>query len=556
MKKLNKHLLKVIPLGGMNEIGKNMTVIQYGDEIIIIDCGIKFPDEDMYGIDVIVPDYSYLRDNKEKIKGVFLTHGHEDHIGGLPYFLKEFDVPIYGTRLTIGLVEHKLKEHATIKSPKLNVVKQGQNIKMGFFKVEFIRVSHSIPDAVAFAITTPAGVIIHTGDFKIDYVPIDNQVIDLNTFSKYGQKGVLLLLADSTNAERPGNTMSESSVGDKFDLLFHNAQSRIFVASFASNVHRVQQIINAAHSNNRKIVFVGRSMVNIAEVARQLGYLKIPECIQIDANDLHRYPDNEICIISTGSQGEPLAALSRISSGDHRQLEINENDTVIFSSTPIPGNEKDVKRVVDNLMEKGATVIHDSLAEVHVSGHACQEELKLVHSLVKPKYFIPVHGEFSHRKMHALIAQKLGMSKDNIFFPDNGDVVEFDGISAKKGSKVESGVTLIDGLGIEGVGSIVLKDRKMLAEEGLIMAILVVDKSTQMLVSRPEIISRGFVYVRESEDLMEVTKGIVEVSFEKSKTKKANGWSEYKATIRDDLNRYYYQKMKRNPIVIPVIIEV
>lgn len=555
-KKAKETKVRIIPLGGMNEIGKNMTAIEIDDEIIVVDAGIKFPDEEMYGIDVIIPDITYLVKNKSKVKGIFVTHGHEDHIGGLPYILKELNVPVYGTRLTLGLVENKLKEHTSLKNVKLQVVKQGQKMKTGAFEIEFIRVSHSIPDAVAMAITTPIGVIMFLGDFKIDYTPIDGQVIDLQSFAEYGKRGVMLLIADSTNAERPGHTMSESTVGDTFETIFRHAKQRIIVASFASNVHRVQQIVNAACANNRKVAFSGRSMVNVVGVASDLGYLTIPKDARIDVEDLDRYPDNEICIVTTGSQGEPMAGLSRMASGDHRQIGIQKGDLVIFSSTPIPGNEKSVKRVVDGLFERGADVIYESLAEVHVSGHACQEELKLIHTLVKPKYFIPGHGEYSHLRQHALLAERIGMSSDNIFVLDIGDVMEFTEAGAKPGKKVQSGMTMIDGLGVGEVGNIVLRDRKMLAEEGLIVVVVALSKATRELVSGPDVISRGFVYVRESEELMNKTREIVRSSLEKCKKKNATEWSSYKNVIKDDLNNYFYQTMKRSPVILPIIMEV
>lgn len=555
-KKSKEAKIRVIPLGGMNEIGKNMTAIEFNDEIIIVDAGIKFPDEDMYGIDVIIPDITYLVKNKSKVKGIFLTHGHEDHIGGLPYILRELKVPIYGTRFTLGLVEHKLKEHTSLKNVKLQVVTQGQKMKTGSFEIEFIRVSHSIPDAVAMAITTPLGVIMFIGDFKIDYTPIDGQIIDLQTFAEYGKKGVLLLIADSTNAERPGHTISESTVGDTFETIFRHAKERIIVASFASNVHRVQQIVNAAHANNRKVAFSGRSMVNVVGVATELGYLTLPKDIRVDIEDIERYPDNEVCVITTGSQGEPMAGLSRMASGDHRQIGIQEGDLVIFSSTPIPGNERSVKRVVDGLFEKGANVIYEALAEVHVSGHACQEELKLIHTLVRPEYFIPGHGEYSHLRQHALLAERIGMSKDHIFVMDIGDVMEFTAEGAKPGKKVQSGMTMIDGLGVGEVGNIVLRDRKMLAEEGLIVVVVALNKETRQLVSGPDVISRGFVYVRESDDLMNKTREIVRGSLAKCEAKNATVWSAYKNAIKDDLNNYFYQTMKRSPVILPIIMEV
>ncbi len=555
-KKPRETKVRVIPLGGMNEIGKNMTAVEINDEIIVIDAGIKFPDDEMYGIDVIIPDFTYLIKNKSKVKGIFLTHGHEDHIGGLPYVLKELNVPVYGTRLTLGLVENKLKEHTSLKNVRLQVVKQGQKMKVGSFEIDFIRVSHSIPDAVALAINTPLGVIIHSGDFKIDYTPIDGHIMDLQSLAEYGQNNVLLLMADSTNAERPGHTMSESTVGDTFETLFRHAQNRIIVASFASNIHRVQQIVNAAYDNNRKVAFIGRSMVNVVGVASELGYLNIPKDTRIDIEDLNRYPDNEVCVVTTGSQGETMAALSRMASGEHRQMEIQPGDLVIFSSSPIPGNEKGIKKVINGLFERGADVIYESLADVHVSGHACQEELKLFHALVKPKYFIPAHGEFSHLRSHALLAERMGMSKDNIFVMDIGEVMEFTEEGAKLGKKVPSGMTMIDGLGVGDVGNIVLRDRKMLAEEGLIVVVVALSKETRQLVSGPDVISRGFVYVRESEELMNKTREIVRGSLDKCQKKNATEWSSYKNVIKDDLNNFFYQTMKRSPVILPIIMEV
>ncbi len=556
VKKARETKVRIVPLGGMNEIGKNMTAVEINDEIIVIDSGIKFPDEEMFGIDVIIPDITYLIKNKSKVKGIFLTHGHEDHIGGLPYVLKELNVPVYGTRLTLGLVENKLKEHTSLKNVRLQVVKQGQKLKVGAFEIDFIRVSHSIPDAVCLAITTPLGVIIHSGDFKIDYTPIDGQIMDLQALAEYGKNGVLLLMADSTNAERPGHTMSESTVGDTFETLFRHAQNRIIVASFASNIHRVQQIVNAAYDNNRKVAFTGRSMVNVVGVASELGYLNIPKDTRIEVEDINRYPDNEVCIVTTGSQGEPMAALSRMASGDHRQIGVQQGDLIIFSSSPIPGNEKGIKKVINGLFERGADVIYESLAEVHVSGHACQEELKLFHALVKPKYFIPAHGEFSHLRQHALLAERMGMSTDNIFVMDIGEVMEFTEEGAKPGKKVQSGMTMIDGLGIGDVGNIVLRDRKMLAEEGLIVVVVALSKETRQLVSGPDIISRGFVYVRESEELMSKTRDIVRGSLDKCQKKNATEWSSYKNVIKDDLNNYFYQTMKRSPVILPIIMEV
>lgn len=555
-KPIGKEMIRVIPLGGMKEIGKNMTLIEYKDEILIIDCGTKFPDEEMYGIDIIIPDITYLKKNKAKIKGIVLTHGHEDHIGALPYVLQEINVPVYGTRLTLGLVRRKFQEFKAPKALKLIEVKHTEKIKLGSFEVEFLKVSHSIPDASALAIRTPMGVVIHTGDFKIDYTPIDEKVADLGSFSKYGNEGVLLLMADSTNAERIGHSMSESSVGKRFDDIFHQNDRRIIVASFASNIHRIQQIINAACLNNRKVAFAGRSMVNVTEVACELGYLTIPEDTVISLADVNQYPDESVCIVTTGSQGEPLAALSRMANGEHRQVAVKPGDLVVFSSTPIPGNEKDVKKNIDNLMKRGAEVIYESMEEVHVSGHACQEELKLIHALVRPQYFIPAHGEFHHLKANAQLAEKMGVAKEAVMILDIGQVAEIanDGIVA--GSPVPSGSVLLDGIGLGDVGNIVLRDRKVLAEEGLILAIVTLDKTSHEILSGPDIISRGFVYMRDSEDLMQESRLIVIASLEKCKKRKKMDWTTYKTVIKDDLNNYYYQKLKRRPVVLPILVEI
>lgn len=547
--------LHIIPLGGLNEIGKNMTVIEYGENIIVIDSGLKFPDDDMLGIDIVLPDFTYLKRNAERVKGIFITHGHEDHIGALPYVLRELNVPVYGTRFALGLVQSKLKEYSDLKNVKLNIMKPRDKAKVGPFTVEFIRVNHSIPDAVALNIDTPMGRIIHTGDFKVDYTPIDNQRIDLQKFAHLGNKGVLALLADSTNAERPGHTMSESKVGETFDKIFRTAESRIIVASFSSNIHRVQQVVNAAHACNRKVAISGRSMVNTFQVAVDLGYLKVPKNVVIELEDLHRYPDNEIVVITTGSQGEPMSALTRMARNEHKSMKIQQGDMVIFSSTPIPGNEKSVKNVINSLFEKGANVVYEALAAVHVSGHACQEELKLIHSLVKPKYFIPVHGEYSHLKRHAALAEELGMSKDKIFFMNNGDNLEFKASGVSFGRPVETGVTMIDGLGVGDVGNVVLRDRKILSEEGLIVVVLTMNKAGTVL-SGPDIVSRGFVYVRESEELMTIAKQVVEKTLSHCEKNNTKDWSSIKNAIKNDLNYYLYDKMKRRPMILPVIMEV
>lgn len=550
-----KDVLKIIPLGGLNEIGKNMIAYQFNDEIIVIDCGLIFPSDELLGIDIVVPDITYLIKNQEKVKAVILTHGHEDHIGGLPYFLQKINVPIYGTNFTIGLVENKLKEHKSLGKVELNRVKPNDFIKIGRFGIDFIKVSHSIPDAVSIVLKTPHGTIIHTGDFKVDFTPIDNQRIDLNKFAKYGNQGVIALVAESTNAERKGYSMSESTVGATLDKLFANVDSRIFVASFASNVHRVQQIVNAAINHGKKVALSGRSMLNVANVAMELGYLNIPEGMLIELDDIYRYPDNEIVVITTGSQGEPMSGLTRMARSDHRQVDIREGDLVILSSSPIPGNEKSVKKVIDLLYEKGARVIYDDLEDVHVSGHAFQEELKLIHSLVKPRYFIPNHGEFSHLRQHAILAESMGMSKNNIFMLENGKTLEIYPNYAKVGKNVPSGNILIDGLGVGDVGNIVLRDRKHLSEDGLMVVVVSLSKTESKIISGPDIISRGFVYVRESEELMNGAREKVKEAIEKCLENNNREWSVIKNSIRDTLNSYLYSQTKRNPMILPIIME-
>jgi ribonuclease J len=551
-----KKKLRIIPLGGLGEIGKNITVFEYGEDIIIVDCGIAFPEDDMLGIDLVIPDVTYLTKNKEKVKGFVLTHGHEDHIGALPYILKDLNVPLYGTKLTLGLVEQKLEEHGLLGSVKLKTVKQSDVIQLGCFKVEFIRSSHSIADSVALAIFTPEGVIVHTGDFKVDYTPIEGEPIDLARLAELGKKGVLLLMADSTNVEREGYTMSERTVGQTLDEIFMNSKSRILVATFASNVHRVQQIINAAVKFKRKVAICGRSMVNVVNVAMELGYMNVPEGVIIDIDNINKYPPEKLVIITTGSQGEPMSALSRMAAGEHRKVEIVAGDQVIISATPIPGNEKFVSRVVNDLFKKGAKVIYEALADIHVSGHACQEELKLIHSLIKPKYFIPVHGEYRHLKQHGNLAHELGMPKENIFIMDIGNVLEItDGVAKLNGS-VPSGRVLVDGLGVGDVGNIVLRDRKHLSQDGLIVVVISIESSTGELVAGPDVISRGFVYVRESEDLMEEIREISRRALLKCDERKKSDWATKKSIIRDALRDYLYEKTKRRPMILPIIMEV
>ncbi|QQK07591.1 ribonuclease J [Miniphocaeibacter halophilus] len=551
-KKQNK--LKIIPLGGVSEIGKNMTVVEFGKDLIIVDSGLTFPDDNMPGIDLVIPDTDYLEKNKEKIKGIVVTHGHEDHIGAIPYILRKFDISVYGTKLTIGLIKTKLNEHGLSKK-NLKVVEKGSSIKLGVFSVEFIQASHSIPDSVSFAITTPVGVIIFTGDFKIDYTPIDGDVMDLTRLAELGKNGVLALLADSTNVERPGYTLSEKSVGETFIDLFSKAKSRIIVATFASNVHRIQQVINAAEHYGRKIALSGRSMVNIVSVAKELNYLKVKDDTFIELKDIDKFKGNKIVLLTTGSQGEPMSALTRMAYGEHRKVQLVPEDTVIISASPIPGNEKTVSSIINKLTEIGVNIIYDTLADVHVSGHACQEELKLIHTLVKPKFFIPIHGEYRHLKKHAELAESLGMKKKNIFIGKNGNTFEFTKRSGKLIDTDHAGNILVDGLGIGDVGNIVLRDRKHLAEDGLIVVVITVNKDTGEIISEPDIISRGFVYVKENTNLMEEAKLVVEKSLSVCKNKDIKDWTTIKNSVRESLKKYVYGKIKRKPMILPVIIE-
>ena len=552
----SKKILKVIPLGGLQEIGKNITAFEYGDDIVVVDCGLAFPEDDMLGIDLVIPDVSYLTKNKEKIRGIVLTHGHEDHIGGLPYILRDINVPIYGTRLTLGLLANKLEEHGLLSVTKLENVEAGETIQLGTFKIEFIRSTHSIADTVALALHTPVGVVVHTADFKIDYTPIEGKPMDLARLAELGNKGVLLLMCDSTNVERPGYTMSERTVGETFDEIFVNAKRRIIVASFASNVHRVQQVINASYKFNRKVAVVGRSMVNVVNVATELGYLTVPEGTLIDIDQIGRYPSEKVVIITTGSQGEPMSALSRMAASEHRKVEIEPEDLIIISASPIPGNEKPIFRVINELFKKGADVIYESLADIHVSGHACQEELKLIHNLVKPKFFMPVHGEYRHLKQHANLANKLGMPMENIFMMEIGKVLELSADSAKINGSVTSGRVLVDGLGVGDVGSIVLRDRKLLSQDGLIVVVITTEKESGQVIAGPDIISRGFVYVRESEDLIENARDIIKKTLMKCEGKNRNDWSAKKGLIKDDLREYLFEKTKRKPMILPIIMEI
>ncbi len=554
----NTNKLKIIPLGGMHEVGKNLTLIEYRDEIIIIDCGMTFPDEEHLGIDIIIPDITYLIKNQDKIKGLVLTHGHEDHIGAIPYILQKIKLPIYGTPLTIGLLENKLKEHHLGKV-NLNIVHAGDNIKLGKMEVEWIRVNHSIPDSCAIAVKTPLGYVYHSGDFKVDFTPISNvkDVIDLQRISQIGEKGVIAMIGESTNVLREGYTMSESKVGETFNRIFSEKRTnRIIIATFASNVHRVQQIINAAEKFKRKVILSGRSMVNVIETARRLNYLNVKKDTIIDIKDIKNYDEGELVFITTGTQGEPMSALTRIAYGEHRKIHLTPNDVVILSATPIPGNETDVTKVINKLLESGAEVIYESLTEIHVSGHACQEELKLILSLIKPKYFIPAHGEVRHLYKHAEIAESLGIPKNNIFVMDNGNVLEISQNDAKFVADVPSGEILIDGLGIGDVGNIVLRDRKHLSEDGLIIVVLTVSKEKMEVVSGPDIISRGFVYVRESGDLIEDVRNVVKKTLDKCDRKEVLDWSWLKNNIKDDLKSFLFHKTKRNPMILPIIMEI
>lgn len=552
-----KDKLKVIPLGGLQEIGKNLTVFEYRNEIIIVDCGVAFPDDDMLGVDLVIPDVTYLEKNAKKIKGMVITHGHEDHIGAIPYFLKKINVPVYATKLTMGLIEAKLEEHNLLRSAELHIAKPKDIVKLGrYFNVEFIKTTHSIADAVAFAIHTPVGTVVHTGDFKIDYTPIDGEVMDFARFAELGKEGVLLLMSDSTNVERPGYTMSERSVGLEFDKIFMNSNKRIIVATFASNIHRMQQIINSAVKFGRKVAAIGRSVLRVIDVAQQLGYITAPEGSIIDIDKIGLYNPEQLVIITTGSQGESMSALARMSTGEHRKVTITPEDLVIFSSSPIPGNEKSVGKLIDELQKLGAEVIYNQLADVHVSGHACEEELKMMLTLTKPKFFMPVHGEYRFLRRHGHIAELLGMSDKNIFIMANGKTLEVDSNSARIGQQVQSGIVLVDGLGVGDVGNIVIRDRQMLSENGMILVVFSLDGKTGKLVGGPDIITRGFVYVRESEDLMEEIRVFSKEQILKLENEGIKEWSVIKGKVRDSLCDFVYKKTRRNPMILPIITEV
>ena len=549
--------VKIIPLGGLGEIGKNMTVIECANDMFIIDCGLAFPDAEMLGVDLVIPDFTYIERNADKLRGIVLTHGHEDHIGGLAYLLKKVNTPVYGTRLTLALVEAKLKEHQLTGKVDLNIVAPRKTIRMGCMAVELIHVNHSIPDAVGLAIHTPAGVLVHTGDFKVDYSPINGGIIDLGRFGELGSRGVLALMADSTNAERPGYTPTERKVGVSFDKLFAEAEGkRIIIATFSSNIHRVQQIINCAERCGRKVAVFGRSMVNVISIARELGYLDVKENTIIDIDLMNRYSAEQIVLITTGSQGEPMSALTRMAMGDHKKVNITPQDFIIISATPIPGNEKYVTRVVNELMKSGAHVVYERMYEVHVSGHACQEELKLMLSLTKPKYFIPVHGEYKHLKKHAELAMELGMDRDHIIVGQIGDVIESNGIDMKIVGQAPAGRVLVDGLGVGDVGSIVLRDRKHLAQDGLIIIVICIDRAENEIVSGPELISRGFVYVREAEELMDEARLLLSDTLDHCAPNELRDWTALKGKLRDVLSDHIFQKTKRSPMILPIIMEV
>lgn len=550
-----KSKVKLIPLGGLCEIGKNITAIEYEDEIIVIDCGLSFPDNEMYGIDLVIPDISYLLENREKVKGIFITHGHEDHIGALPYILKEINVPVYASKFTLSLIESKLIEFNMVSSCSLNEITLKEPIKTEHFACEFIRTCHSIADSCSLAITTPQGVIFHTGDFKIDYTPVDGEVIDLQRISEIGKRRVLLLMADSTNATREGFTISETIIGQNLTRLFRNAKGRVIVATFSSNVHRVQQVINSSITYGRKVAFSGRSMEKISQIAMDLGYLKVPKNTIIKLDDIHKYPDNKVTIITTGSQGEPMSALSRIASGSHKNIGLKEGDYIIISASPIPGNKKLITKLIDILISKGAEVIYDAMEEVHVSGHACREELKLIHSLIKPKYFVPVHGEYRHLKEHAELAKSLGMDEKNIFLLDNGDVLELTGKKAVKAKSIHTGTVYVDGSGVGDVGNIVLRDRKVLSQDGILTAVLAIDKESKEIISGPDIISRGFVYVKDSNDLLSEATTLIEREVENCLTNDIVDWYSIKSKIKSSLGQFLYTKTKRKPMIIPVIVE-
>lgn len=548
--------LSLIPLGGLGEIGKNMMAVRFGESILIIDCGLMFPEEEMLGIDIVIPDITYLLDNRDSVHGIVLTHGHEDHIGALPYVLRHLNVPVYGTKLTLGLLQGKLKEQNVLGDALLHTVKPRDSVQIGPFKVEFIRVSHSIPDAVAVAVHTPMGVVMHSGDFKFDLTPVDGQVTDFHRLAQLGEKGVLVLLSDSTNAEKPGYTMSERVVGNTFDENFRQATERIIITTFATNVHRLQQAIQAAFKHNRKVAVVGRSMVNVISIANELGYMDIPEGLLIELDEANKLPRNRVVILTTGSQGEPMSALTRMALSDHRQVDIMPGDTIIISAMPIPGNEKLVTRIIDQLFKLGARVIYESASDIHVSGHPNQEELKLMLNLVRPKFFVPIHGEYRMLIKHAELAKDVGILPENIFVAENGQVLEFSRRSGRVTGRVTAGRVLVDGLGVGDVGNIVLKDRKLLSQDGILIVVMTIERETGLIMAGPDIVSRGFVYVRESEELLEEAKAKVKCALDKCAGKGISEWSSIKSQVRDTLGKFLYEKTRRRPMVLPIIMEI
>lgn len=552
----NEPKLLIIPLGGIGEIGKNMTVIQYDKEIVVIDSGLMFPEEEMLGIDIVIPDITYLLENKEYIKGIVITHGHEDHIGALPYLLQQINVPLYGTKLTLGLVEGKLKETKFKKNVSMNVVKPPATVHIGNFSVDFIRVNHSIPDSVGLAIHTPVGVVCHTGDFKLDQTPVDGRIADLHKFAELGSRGVLVMMSDSTNAEREGYTMSEKVVGNTIEDIFQKASGRIIVATFASNIHRIQQIFDSAHKFGRKVAVVGRSMVNVVNIAIDLGYLSVAKGLLMELDELSRLPKEKVVIITTGSQGEPMSALTRMAMSEHKKVEIIPGDTVMISASPIPGNEKFVARTIDHLFKQGANVIYEAISGVHVSGHASQEELKLMLNLIRPKFFVPVHGEYRHLIRHAQLAKQVGIPEENIFIAENGRVLEFTSESGRMAGKVTAGKVLVDGLGVGDVGNIVLRDRKQLSQDGILIVVVTIDKERAEVVAGPDIISRGFVYVRESEELMEQSREKVKQALKKCQDEDISEWSTIKSQVRDALGKFLFEQTRRRPMILPIIMEV
>ena len=557
-KKNNQDKLLIFALGGVGEIGKNMYVIQYGGDIVVVDSGLKFPEEDMLGIDIVIPDITYLKENRDKVRGILITHGHEDHIGGLPYVLKNLNVPVYATKLTIGLIEGKLKEAGLLGETKRILINADSEVELGSIKATFFRTNHSIPDSVGVCLDTPEGIVVHTGDFKFDHTPVNDQYADLQRMAAIGSRGVLALLSDSTNAERPGFTPSESNIGNEFEDIFRKSTQRVIVATFASNVHRIQQVINAAMSTKRKLAVIGRSMVNVVSIASELGYLNIPEGMLIEPDEVNRLAADRVVVLSTGSQGEPMSALTRMARSTHRKIDILPGDTVIIAATPIPGNEKYVGRTVDELFRLGANVIYGpgSVSGVHVSGHGSQEELKLMLNLIKPKFFIPIHGEYRMLRQHALLAEAIGMEREDIFLVDNGDTVEFQGGKARKGNKVPAGNILIDGLGVGDVGNIVLRDRKLLSQDGILVVVVTLSKQDGKILSGPDIISRGFVYVRESEGLLDEANRIVTSTLNKLMNDKVNEWASLKTNVKDALGRFLYEQTRRRPMILPIIMEV